>query len=168
MITSKLETALQSMIRRYGFEQVDRCLREIGLPKDQRRISSHNGEAFSTSISTKPTKRKAKCSATEYISKLDLPLEKKPIVAEMAKRFQDKSFLPTFGDIDNFCQIHGLKTPLSRTRASAIPRVFKFMATMDSPHIRAILDDGMYAGPSRLGPISDAIRTNGRASYTSS
>ena len=166
MTSQELEPALRSMIRRYGFEQVYHCLQEIGLSEDQRRRSSLNGEPYDTSIPTQPAKRRSKISATEYVSKLDLPLEKKLVVAEMAKRFQGKSFLPTFGDIANFCQIHGLKTPASKTRASAVPRVFKFIATMDPPRIREILDDGMYSGPSKLGPIADAIRNNGRASVS--
>ena len=116
---------------------------------------------------TKPTSLRSKISATEYVAKLELPLGKKPVVVELAKRFECKAFLPTFGDIANFCQIHGLKTPLSKSRSSAIPRIFKFIATMDSSRTRAILDEEMYSGPSKLGPIADAIRNNGRASKSS-
>ena len=50
------------------------------------------------------------------------------------------------------------------TEPSAIPRIFKIIATMDSSRTQAILDADMYSGPSKLGPIADAIRRNGRAS----
>ncbi len=166
MISDKLEAALRSMIHDYGFDEVDHCLQKIGLSEEQRIGNSINGKPCATSIKTQPTKHQAKASATEYVAKLDLPTEKKSIVAEMAKRFQCKSFLPTFGDIANFCQVHGLKAPASKTRASAIPRVFKFIATMDSSQIRAIIDNGMYSGPSELGPIADAIRSTGRSSVS--
>ena len=168
MTSDKLEASLRSMIRRYGFEQVDRCLQEIGLSNSQRESSVLSEEPYENSVPAQSKKRQSKVSATEYVSRLNLPLEKKPAVVEIAERFQDKSFLPTFSDVANFCMIHELKAPASKTRVSAIPRVFKFIATMDSPQIRAILDDGMYSGPSKLEPIADAIRNNGRASVTSS
>ena len=86
------------------------------------------------------------------------------MVVELAGRFQDKSFLPTFGDIANFCHFYQIDKPASKSRASAIPRVFKFIASMEADDVRIILDQGMFSGPSRLGPIADAIRRNGRAS----
>ena len=63
---------------------------------------------------------------------MELPLEKEPAIVALANRFQDKSFLPTFGDIANFCQIYGIDEPASKSRASAIPRVFKFIASMEA------------------------------------
>ena len=96
---------------------------------------------------------------------MDCDLEKSPASAllELAKRFQDKTFLPTFGDIRNFCQVYGIDVPASKSRASAVPRVFKFIAKMDSSEIQRIVDDRLFSGPARLGPIADAIRKNGRA-----
>ena len=71
--------------------------------------------------------------------------------------------MPTFGDIRIFCEVYGIDEPASKSRASAIPRIFKFIATMSSDEVQGILDDGMFSGPSRVGPIADAIRENGRA-----
>ena len=164
MTSNELESALLSLIRRYGFELVDRCLRDIGLSEDQRGCSSLSGILSDTSVSAKPPSRRPKISAPEYVAKLDLPLEKKPAIVELAKRFERKAFLPTFGDIANFCQTHGLNTPASRTRASAIPRLFRYISTLDSSRTQAILDEEMYSGPSKLEPIAEAIRKNGRAS----
>ena len=164
MTSNELESALLSLIRRYGFELVNRCLRDIGLSEDQPGCSSLRGILSDTSVSAKPPTRRPKISAPQYVAKLDLPLEKKPAIVELAKRFERKAFLPTFGDIDNFCQTHGLSTPASRTRASAIPRLFRYISTLDSSRTQAILDEEMYSGPSKLEPIAEAIRKNGRAS----
>ena len=166
MSSDGLETALRSMIRRYGFERVDHCLKELVLSQVEHGNSELNRKTHDADIRGNPRKQRSKVSAIEYVSKMDLPLEKKSVVIEIAERFQCKSFLPTLGDIANFCQIHGLDIPASKTRASAVPRVFKFIATLDSPRIRGILDDGMFSGPSKLGPIADAIRNNGRTSVT--
>ena len=89
-------------------------------------------------------------------------------MTELAQRFHSKSFLPTFGDIANFCQTYNIDVPASKSRASAIPRVFKFIAAMEADEIQRMLDEGMFSGPARLGPIADAIRRNGRGRATAS
>ena len=55
-------------------------------------------------------------------TKMDYDPEKGPALLELANRFQDKSFLPIFGYIRNFCQVYGIDVPASKSRASAIPR----------------------------------------------
>lgn len=154
------------MVRRHGFLRVSRCLREIGLSAGQSESSSLHEDLSGASAPGKSNSSRAKMSATAYVAKLDLPLDNKPMVVELAKRFESKDFLPTFGDIANFCQTNGLETPKSRTRANAIPRIFKLMSTLESSRIQVILDAEMYSGPSKLGPIADAIRRNGRASQS--
>ncbi len=161
-----LEAEIRSIVCRYGLKQVEQSLQEIG-----RRIgiSEQNGGSTNRDIATTHKKKKKKVTATEYVSKLEFPPEKKPAMFELAEKFQDKAFLPTFRDIANFCWIYGIDEPASKSRASAIPRVFKFIATMDTDEIQRMLAEGMFSGPSRLGPIADAIRENGRSngSYTS-
>ena len=158
----KLKAELRSMINQYGFKQVDLSLREIRL--SGRQLGASKRPKTSSGAGTrKPRKRQAKVTAQGYVAKMELPSEKKPVMIELAKRFQEKSFLPTFGDIRNFCQIYGIDEPSSKSRVSAIPRVFKFIVAMETNEVQRILDNGMFAGPSRLGPIADAIRHNGRA-----
>lgn len=162
MIDKRLGTALRSLVRRYGLEQVDRSLREIRLsesPDDDR-----NGHSGFVESEPRTRRKSVKArSAPEYVAKIDHASASRQAMAELAKRFQNKSFLPTFGDIRNFCQTYGIDVPASKSRASSIPRVFKFLAMMDRDEIQRIVDDRLFSGPSRLGPIADAIRENGRA-----
>ena len=160
MVDKKLGTALRSLVRRYGFKQVDRSLREIRLSEPRLDDARPSRRADSTQTTKK--KRHA-LSAQEYVANMDQYLETRPAISELAKRFEEKTFLPTIGDIRNFCQAYGIDEPASKSRASAIPRVFKCMAAMSTEEVRRILDGGMFSGPSRLGPIADAIRENGRA-----
>ena len=166
MAKAKLKDTLRLMVHQYGFEQVDRSLREIRLADRQLKNSTQSSVLPDNEAMTKPQKKRAKVNAPEYVAKMELSSEKKPITVELANRFENKAFLPTFGDIRNFCQIYGIDEPASKSRASAIPRVFKFIATMETDEIQRILDDGMFSGPSQLGPIADAIRRNGRATRT--
>ena len=113
----------------------------------------------------KARKRRSKPIASEYAAKMELTPDKKSSVCALAERFERKDFLPTLGDIRNFCDMYGIDVPASKTRASAIPRVFKFLANeMEADEVQRILDYELFSGPSRLGPIADAIRRNGRAS----
>ena len=162
MPAPKLKAELRSIINQYGFKQVERSLREISLSGCRLEAPKRHKASSDSGMTKKLKKRQAKITAQGYVAKMELPSEKKPGMVELAKRFQEKSFLPAFGDIRNFCQIYGIDEPASKSRANAIPRVFKFIVAMETNEVQRILDNGMFSGPSRLGPIADAIRRNGR------
>ena len=94
---------------------------------------------------------------------MELTSELRSVVLTLARRFDAKSFLPTCVDIRDFCGMYGIEAPASKSRVGAIPRIFKFVATMDLGELQRLLDEDAFSGPSRLGPISEAIRQNGRA-----
>ena len=166
MVTPKLETTLRSIVQEHGFGSVLKALGKIASEYDAQSSSVLAVDSAGKSAQAKkPRKRAPKPNAAEYAAKMELPKDKKAAVVALAERFERKDFLPTFGDIRNFCDMYGINVPASKTRASAIPRVFKFLANeMEADEVQRILDYGMFSGPSRLGPIADAIRRNGRAS----
>ena len=163
IIQGALKDTLRFMVHQYGFEEVDRSLREIKLADSQLESSGQSEELLNKVVLARAASQRAKPTAPVYVAKMELPADTVAAVSELAQRFEDKAFLPSFGDVANFCRIYGIDEPASRSRASAIPRVFKFMATMQPDELQGILDDGMFSGPARLGPIADAIRRNGRA-----
>ena len=161
---SELRNALHRLIQDHGYSEVRRGLRELrssDFPGKYLRRSKKDDMSSSSRATTKPKRHSSKVTAPEYVAKAEISSENRPLVDELSRRFENKSFLPTFGDVRNFCQIYGIDEPASRSRAGAIPRLFKFLATMEPDEIRRILDDGMFSGPSRLGPIADAIRRSG-------
>ncbi|MDE0498822.1 MAG: hypothetical protein OXH86_15845 [Acidimicrobiaceae bacterium] len=99
----------------------------------------------------------------ERVEKMDLPTETADNVLQLAKRFDEKSFMPTFGDVAHFCRVYDIEEPASKSRASAISRVFRTIAAMKAEDIQILLDYGAFSGPARLGPISDAIARRSRA-----
>jgi hypothetical protein len=98
----------------------------------------------------------------ERVRKLDVPEETADIVMELARRFDEKSFMPTFADIADFCRAYDIDEPMSKSRASAVPRVFRAIAAMEAEDIQMLLDYGAFSGPARLGPIADAIARSSR------
>ena len=166
MVDRKLESTLRLIVQEQGLGSVLEALGKIASEQD-----AQSALPLAVNGADKPKnarKRSPKLTASEYTAKMELPPDKQSAIGELAERFERKAFLPTFGDIANFCQMHDINVPASKTRANAIPRVFKFLATdMEADEVQRILDDGMFSGPSRLGPIADAIRRNGRASRAS-
>ena len=71
-------------------------------------------------------------------------------------------FLSTLNDIRNFCEAYGIEEPRSKSRASEIPRVFKFLVTMDVADVEMMSDDRMFSGPAQRGPIADTIRSKAK------
>ena len=155
MTDSKLRTILQPIVHEYGLGLVLKSLGEIAHAQ----CGGVDEPATQGSDIANGTKQeKPRVTAPDYVEKMNLPVEKVPAVSELARRFQEKSFMPTFGDITSFCQMYEIPVPASKGRASAIPRVFRFIAEMEPREIQQMLDDGMFSGPSRLGPIADGIR----------
>ena len=120
------------------------------------------GRNLTTRDPAKSKKRRSRTTAVEYVARMGLPDELEYPMSDAAKRFQDKAFLPTMGDVRHFCEVHRIAPPASGSRESAIPRVFQFLSRIDPDAIESILNGGMFSGPARLGPIADAIREVGK------
>ena len=155
-----LRAALRSIVRRYGSGPVERALREI------RRAEEHGARPASErkrGAGRSGTHKKA--DAVDYVSKMDLPPARRPAMTAAAEKFRERRFLPTIGDVRNFWQVHGVDGQPPKSRAAALPRVFRFLSTLEPDRIARMLDDGAFSGPARLGPIADAIRTMSRERF---
>ena len=94
----------------------------------------------------------------DFVQSMAVPAERAAVVRRAAEDFERRAFLPTLSDIRGFCETHGIEEPKSKSRASGIPRIFKFLVTMDVADVERMLDDRVFSGPAELGPIADAIR----------
>lgn len=161
-MNDQLAESLRSLVRRYGFQQVSQSLDEIQSPEPSGDREVRTSEPPGERMAAIPKRQRVKLTASQHVAKLGLPPTKIAPVAELARRFDEKAFLPSSGDITYFCESYGVAEPSSKSRSSAIPRVFKAIAEMEIKEIQRIVDDGMFSGPSRLGPIADAIRNRSR------
>ena len=100
----------------------------------------------------------ARVSKADGSQSLEVPAERGAVLRRAAEEFEQRVFLSTLNNIRNFCEAYGIEEPRSKSRASGIPRVFKFLVTMDVADVERMLDDRMFSGPSQFGPIADAIR----------
>ena len=148
-----LEAQLRLLIEHFGCEQVELALR---------RIAGADRPAHSGRDAPGKKKSRPRLTATEYVSRMAVPDDHRRVLDDAAVKFQEKSFLPTVGDVRNFCEDHGIAGPFPGSRADTVPKVFRLLARMDTDDLRRMLDSDMFSGPARLGPIADAIHDAGR------
>ena len=147
MARNDLTERLRTLVSNHGISAVLHSLAEI-----------------ESSTSLEPQQRKSRSvpkkslSAAECVNRMYLAPSKTNVIRRAADMFDQKHFLPVLADVKEFARVHGFELPKSVSRASSIQRVFAYIASMDTDAIERILDEGAFSGPSRLGPIADAIR----------
>ena len=157
MAKKDLRAVIGSMVERYGFTTVSRILHEMeagnagpnareGIGARRRSRRKRGGQTY------------RRRSAVDYVQAMEVPAERAAVVRRAAEEFERRAFLPTLGDVRSFCEAYGIEEPRSKSRASGIPRIFKFLVTMDVAEVERMLDDRVFSGPASLGPIADAIR----------
>ena len=96
-------------------------------------------------------------TAEEYVAKNEMPSLMRAAIA-----YDNRSFLPSPTDARMFCEHYGFEMPKGKSRAAVMPHIFKFLATMDLDEVTEILDYESFGGPTKLGPIADAILGRGK------
>ena len=167
----ELNDTLHAMVLEHGLENVERALGRIRKSTVAGRGRSNRSPTRSKQKRKSDAKkigRKTKITALGYISKLDVDVDIGVPLEGAARQYDNKSFLPTFGDIRNFCAIHGIEVPASPSRVAAIPRIFRYLSLLDPGEMRSMLQSNSFSGPTRLAPIADAIRRSSEKRATDS
>ena len=154
MKSKPLADEIRLLVRRHGFKAVSLELRMLKAEQKPVRQQQRDTQA-------RAGQRNRRANAIEYVQKLDVDADKRPAVLALAERFEAKRFLPSCADI--ICAIYDIEPPASKSRAAAIPRLFKYFAAMDTKDVERLSTDEAYSGPSELGPLAEAIRRHGRA-----
>ena len=157
MVKNDIRAELGSMLDRYGFETVYKILHEMEAGDTKPNVRGETGakRGVRQKGRGRPKRRR---SAVEYIQAMEVPPERATAVRRAAEEFERRAFLPTLSEVRIFYETYGIKIPRSKSRSSEIPRIFKFLVTMEATDLERMLDDGMFSGPVSLGPIADAIR----------
>ncbi len=149
MAQRSLDRTLQGLVRRHGISSVLHSLADIQAAPERPSNSLSRKRRYNAT---------SKSSAVDYVYKMTLPQDKSVVMTRAAQRFEDGEFLPNIASIREFCRIYNIEMGKTASRASSIPRVFTFLAAMDSAEITKLLDESVFSGPTRLAPIADAIR----------
>jgi hypothetical protein len=148
-----LDELLKTLLHRWGGAVVRRHL-DVLEGKQGTRAKSRQIENRSKGV--------RRLTAYEYVEKRAQAFpERREALLELASRFDKKRFLPTVADVRNFLNTKEPDRKMIERREAAIAKIFQVLQSLSTEQLQGILRDENYAGPSRLGPLSEAIRESG-------
>jgi len=87
-----------------------------------------------------------------------MPNGRKDLLLKLATRFEQKRFLPALADVRNFLERRSNATEAVHARDTGMSKVFGILITLSDDELENLIQDDIYSGPSKLGPLSDAIK----------
>lgn len=146
-----LKDLLAPLLREWGHDTVRQCLAEL-------HADHGNGGVSSAAQERKSTKEYRRSSASEIVERLNAPSARKESLRILAARFDAKTFLPTASDVRHFLEMRGHASGPVKQRQDAFRKVLDVLVGMADDELLLIQDSGAHAGPTQLGPLSDAIK----------
>lgn len=151
-----LISLLAPLLREWGYDTVRQCLEEIqaGQIKDNFSRAAHK---------RKPAKTRRRPSAVEMVERLDITADQKDPFHVLASRFDAKTFLPAASDVRHFLEMRGHGPSPVKQRQDAFRKVLDVLLSMADDELMLLQTSGTHAGPTQLGPLSDAIKATSAA-----
>jgi hypothetical protein len=142
---------LRLLVREYGYNQVASAL-DVARDGEESRV-----------FPSRQTNRSKKLSAIDQVVRLgDLDSKRTPLEI-IAKRFDEKRFLPALGDIREFLSMMGADQARIKNRTDGFRKLLPRLVGLPEEKLEQLAHGANYSGPARLGPLSDAIRSAGEA-----
>lgn len=167
MVNSKDEALLRSLlgalVERWGSASVFQALTQLaeggGAQRDGRQVQPAKRKAAKVKLGAPAEKR----SSAAYVVRLDLPERRRALLLDMATLFDRRELLPTAADVRNFVQMRSGRHVDIKQRSDAFRRLVDVALDMPEEQLERLVKGGGHGGPSRLGPLSDAIKMAGEA-----
>lgn len=99
--------------------------------------------------------------AEALVGETDLPPDRRKLLSDLAKRFDEGAAFPKLGDTRNFLRSHQKDATNIKSRAQAFKRMLPILSRMSPKGLEKLIARSHYSGPADLGDISDAIRGAG-------
>ena len=151
-----LMSLLAPLVREWGHDTVQQCLAELHAEQGM-------GGTSLPAQGRKPTKEYRRPSATEMVHRLDAPAARKVTLRSLAVRFDAKTFLPTASDVRHFLEMRGQDPGPIKQRQDSFRKVLDVLVVMAEDELQLLQGSGTHAGPTQLGPLSDAIKATSAA-----
>lgn len=167
MVNSKDEALLRSLlvalVERWGSASVFQALTQLaeggGTQADGRQVQPAKRKAAKVKLGAPAEKR----SSVAYVVRLNLPERRRALLLDMATLFDRRELLPTAADVRNFVQMRSGRRVDIKQRSDAFRRLVDVALDMPEDQLERLVKGGGHGGPSRLGPLSDAIKMAGEA-----
>ncbi len=151
-----LQSLLAALVKEWGAPTVRQCLSAM-------EIAPRSGIQHSDSnVDSGARRKREKPNAASIAAKASLPNDRKLLVQELAHKFDLKEFLPSAGDIRHFLETNNEVAPTGKQRQDAFRSVLMTLSKMPADSLHQLVAEEIHRGPSRLGPLSEAMRLVGR------
>jgi hypothetical protein len=145
-----LQGILQTLVDGWGQSRVRAALDALELSDGSRTRKRRKSEAEARAP-----------NAAELVTDLELSADRKAILIELAKRFDEGSAFPKLGDIRSFLLSHHRSGVDLKGRIPAFRRMIPVLVEMSPKGLEKVLARSHHSGPADLGAISDAISGTG-------
>jgi hypothetical protein len=151
-----LMSLLTPLLREWGYDVVRQCLADL-------HAGQASGGTSRAPHERKPLKEYRRLSALEMVERLDSPIARNESLLSLASRFDEKKFLPTSSDVRHFLEMRGRDPGPIKQRQDSFRKVLDVMVGMSDDELMMFRTSGTHAGPTQLGPLSDAIKATSAA-----
>jgi hypothetical protein len=151
-----LMNLVRVLVEEWGVDGVQRALKSMEQSTQSvlGREAPHSEPKSSVRI--KPT-------AFEQASRVRGQPVFRELLSEIAKQFDQKTFLPTIGDARHFLEMRGKEISPTVSRAEVFRKILDELEEMEVDELRIVAARARNSAPSQLAPLSKAIRSAGAA-----
>ena len=151
-----LRKLLSTLVDDCGYVAVRETLKAFAPAPGSTSVS---GE-FSAKRLKKP---RAKPNALSAVQSLTLgDEEKKGVLMVLARKYEEKTFMPNVNHVRAFLEQEGKDTSRIKSRQQVVSTVFKCLADWDTRQLRELDSRGVYGPPKSLSVIARSIEQFGR------
>lgn len=156
MKKGNLRNILTALVAECGYDSVRECVNDLRIP-ESRKIDSQIPRTSEFG------KARSKIGAVDVVESLDISnQEKKCALMTLAKKYEEKQFMPNMGHVRAFMEQEGCASHRIRSRQQATSAVFKRLALWDARDLQELDEKGIFGPPKTLAAIARSIENAGR------
>lgn len=150
-----LTLILQSLVEEFGVQQVRERLNKLSNASAEQEADDRSTKENS---STRPVEKRPRVSGMVAMAEaLPDDSEKTKLIRDLASRFDNKTFLPSMGDVKHFAEMRG-GSVRAKQRSDSARSLLLLLSSMNIENLQKIVTAESHSGPSQLGPLADAIK----------
>lgn len=148
---------IEVLVDEWGPEQVETTVHEVvaGGVSGPQETGTHPAARSAGSRASR------KFNAAEQVERLGEKEPRRDVLLEIAEQYDRKQFLPSVADLREFLILSGERPSGIKDRTEGFRILLKVLLSMPTDRLRDVSSAAKHAGPSKLGPISDAISAAG-------
>ena len=145
-----LTDIVRALVKEWGHEEVLRTLSNLMDENNFVNRSDFREHSFKRSRNDLKT-------AVAQVERSNIIEPVRDLLLDLAHRYDRSEFLPSTSDARELLFMIGIQPGPMKDRSQAFRRLLDALLPLSPEKIEQIARAGRYSGPSRLGPLSDAI-----------